>query len=891
MDALSFLVNGRIHALLQRITAISGQECGADVGFPFRSVTQNTVVYHNNSVQSERSPSTKLMQSSLQSRVNELQARDAEVPPESLDKHAGEHISRWRSRKLLGRNLPRRARRYRQLLFTQDFLQTFCANVLEHCSANDFKKAMRRERWELETPSETRAWVDDARAKEQKQIPCARRPVRSWQCMEDTDAQWSNSRRVIKRCNTYAERDVEPIATHGAEIKENVLPSKSAKCQSQGFMQEDSREEITRVGVLLRSIVVGVSLAWAGFARAWLHLEASASRESCVCHICGLVTRTMRLRKLFWLSDVHSSGARWRLGWTTTCQFVAIALTMCLVREANAGEPLALIACFARLLRWHCRSSWCCRVLSALAVTPIASELRPRWWIVVLLAFFVPFFPPQTRSEQSMTLPGVCVNYPFSQLLLTGYATLLVRGRDLGDAGHVRARENAWLIETPGPRVKPDKSAVIGEANVGERKSSARIIGVISFSESRLYTNKSAFAKDRASHRIQERGPEDWQLLQGRRYAWKVATVRSIHIHIPVRAKSGVELAPRAFNVVLERLGGLGATPVSGPSCLPGDNRPAVASVARICADMRCHLIAHNWELPSSRGGEAARSLRERWDTIVRRRCAEGAIASDARLGESSAALVDDLLAELRRREVASPMTSGATASSSNSIARSAHVAPESQRKRFRGVTGEPSMTCSRGREDSTEASLVAPQRQSDVAQNPSHRNDAADAPMAPASQDFDYFEPQQGAWCGMHALNNFQGGPYVTRTDCRRAAVLAVRELSEMGIGDAEDIGEHLDKETGYLSIDVINILGCSLLGIHVAGEAVSWRELQESPGLGALVNCNNMHWTALRKDVGTSAWTHINSIQGPRSCNGVARYECGDQMSGFSLNKDDRF
>ena len=890
MDALSFLVNGRIHALLQRTTAISGQECGADVGFPFRSVTQNTVVYHNNSVQSERSPSTKLMQSSLQSRVNELQARDAEVPPESLDKHAGEHISRWRSRKLLGRNLPRRARRYRQLLFTQDFLQTFCANVLEHCSANDFKKAMRRERWELETPSETRAWVDDARAKEQKQIPCARRPARSWQCMEDTDAQWSNSRRVIKRCNTYAERDVEPIATHGAEIKENVLPSKSAKCQSQGFMQEDSREEITRVGVLLRSIVVGVSLAWAGFARASLHLEASASRGSRVCHICGPVTRTMRLRKLFWLSDAHSSGARWRLGWTTTCQFVAIALTMCLVREANAGEPLALIACFARLLRWHCRSSWCCRVLSAVAVTPIASELRPRWWIVVLLAFFVPFFPPQTRSEQSMTLPGVCVDYPFSQLLLTGYATLLVRGRDLGDAGHVRARENAWLIETPGPRVKPDKSAVIGEANVGERQSSARIIGVISFSESRLYTNKSAFAKDRASHRIQERGPEDWQLLQGRRYAWKVATVRSIHIHIPVRAKSGVELAPRAFNVVLERLGGLGATPVSGPSCLPGDNRPAVASVVRICADMRCHLIAHNWELPSSRGGEAARSLRERWDTIVRRRCAEGAIASDARLGESSAALVDDLLAELNRRQVKAPTTDAATASSS-SVTRSAQWAPESQRKRFRGVTGEPSMTCSRGREDSTEASLVAPQRQSDVAQNPSHRNDAADAPMAPASQDFDYFEPQQGAWCGMHALNNFQGGPYVTRTDCRRAAVLAVRELSEMGIGDAEDIGGHLDKETGYLSIDVINILGCSLLGIHVAGEAVSWRELQESPGLGALVNCNNMHWTALRKDVGTSAWTHINSIQGARSCNGVARYECGDQMSGFSLNKDDRF
>ena len=177
-----------------------------------------------------------------------------------------------------------------------------------------------------------------------------------------------------------------------------------------------------------------------------------------------------------------------------------------------------------------------------------------------------------------MMLPGLCVDYPFSQLLLTGYATLLVRGRDLGDAGHVRARENAWLIETPGPRVQPNKSAVIGEANVGERKSSARIIGVISFSESRVYRDKSAFAKDRASHRIQERGHQDWKMFQGRRYA--------IHIHIPVRAKSGAELAARAFNVALDSLGGQGATPVSGPSCLPGDNRPAVRqwrASAQIC--------------------------------------------------------------------------------------------------------------------------------------------------------------------------------------------------------------------------------------------------------------------------------------------------------------------
>ena len=33
------------------------------------------------------------------------------------------------------------------------------------------------------------------------------------------------------------------------------------------------------------------------------------------------------------------------------------------------------------------------------------------------------------------------------------------------------------------------------------------------------------------------------------------------------------------------------------------------------------------------------------------------------------------------------------------------------------------------------------------------------------------YFEEQEGAWCGMHALNNYMGGPYVTQDACMRAA------------------------------------------------------------------------------------------------------------------------
>ena len=77
-----------------------------------------------------------------------------------------------------------------------------------------------------------------------------------------------------------------------------------------------------------------------------------------------------------------------------------------------------------------------------------------------------------------------------------------------------------------------------------------------------------------------------------------------------------------------------------------------------------------------------------------------------------------------------------------------------------------------------------------------------------------DYFESQVGAWCGMHALNNLLGGPYVSQADCRSAALEVRRRLTQAGAGDVEDLAQHLNPETGWLSIDVINVLGAGLLG-----------------------------------------------------------------------------
>ena len=129
---------------------------------------------------------------------------------------------------------------------------------------------------------------------------------------------------------------------------------------------------------------------------------------------------------------------------------------------------------------------------------------------------------------------------------------------------------------------------------------------------------------------------------------------------------------------------------------------------------------------------------------------------------------------------------------------------------------------------------------------------------------DENYFEWQDGAWCGMHAVNNYVGGPYVDKQMCRNAARMVVANLSQALGGDVEDMTAHLDPKTGFLSIDVINVLGAGALGLHVEGNTVYWEELQREPVAAALVNWNNHHWTVLRCEHDGDTWTHINSIVG---------------------------
>ena len=128
----------------------------------------------------------------------------------------------------------------------------------------------------------------------------------------------------------------------------------------------------------------------------------------------------------------------------------------------------------------------------------------------------------------------------------------------------------------------------------------------------------------------------------------------------------------------------------------------------------------------------------------------------------------------------------------------------------------------------------------------------------------YDYFQRQSGAWCGMHALNNLLGGPMVNQDACRVAA----RNVCD-SLGGADSVCAHLDPYNGFLSIDVINLLGSANFGIHVEENPTAWEVLRQSHGARALINWNQTHWTVLEAwppDAPTR-WRHTNSVEKVKS------------------------
>ena len=128
----------------------------------------------------------------------------------------------------------------------------------------------------------------------------------------------------------------------------------------------------------------------------------------------------------------------------------------------------------------------------------------------------------------TLSMPGLNVNWPFSQLILAGVKTVEARSYPLGRRNMAQPDVEMWLVEAP-----PASDAIsqgwlfAGDLAVALRPQRCQIVGTVTFSHSDEYGSLQAFRADRKIHRIAAGGQYDWDGT-GKRYAWRVSAVRRL---------------------------------------------------------------------------------------------------------------------------------------------------------------------------------------------------------------------------------------------------------------------------------------------------------------------------------------------------------------------------
>jgi hypothetical protein len=133
----------------------------------------------------------------------------------------------------------------------------------------------------------------------------------------------------------------------------------------------------------------------------------------------------------------------------------------------------------------------------------------------------------------TLSLPGLNINWPFSQLILAGVKTVEVRTYALGHRNIAQPDVEMWLVETPAKANAISKGWVLpGGDAVAPRPKDAQIVGTVTFSRSDEYETPAAFRADRENHRIAQGGSYDWD-GKGERHAWRVSAVRRLARPVP----------------------------------------------------------------------------------------------------------------------------------------------------------------------------------------------------------------------------------------------------------------------------------------------------------------------------------------------------------------------
>lgn len=132
-------------------------------------------------------------------------------------------------------------------------------------------------------------------------------------------------------------------------------------------------------------------------------------------------------------------------------------------------------------------------------------------------------------KRERRVIPGVNIQWPWSQLLLSGQKTVETRGYPIPEK---YLGVELAIIETPGPRGKKEGGV-----------DKARIVGTITFCESFQYRTKSQWEKDVARHMVDITDPQFAWGKSKERWGWRVTSVKLFNRFYRPPVKRGIVFA------------------------------------------------------------------------------------------------------------------------------------------------------------------------------------------------------------------------------------------------------------------------------------------------------------------------------------------------------------
>ena len=239
--------------------------------------------------------------------------------------------------------------------------------------------------------------------------------------------------------------------------------------------------------------------------------------------------------------------------------------------------------------------------------------------------------PHNNNKAVTLSMRGLNIQWPFSQLLLMGAKLEEVRRYPLNHRGIVKTQEEVFIVETKGPVVDKDTNAILTGIQIAARPTKPQIVGTISFASAQRYSNKQAFHEARDRHRIKVGSKFDWD-GNSALYGWRVGRVRALAEPIPIGRTGQTGFSPRGFSVVFATTTAQRDPSVNAPA--GEDDAEASAQMRPVARPLAVSEAEPTAEASVNTGQELDKSLKARLQKLVDKGDYAGAAAVQKQLDE-----------------------------------------------------------------------------------------------------------------------------------------------------------------------------------------------------------------------------------------------------------------